>query len=99
MLGGCAAFWPTRGAASSTGYGGDSAAKTRLVIFVSTRPAIKIFLRSKYYVQIILLFLLEIILHIIAVAFYHLYRPFPVIYPLYQFFILFNHIISLLVTI
>ncbi len=38
-----------------------------------TRLAIKIRLKSRSYVQVILLFLFENILHIITVAFYHLY--------------------------
>jgi hypothetical protein len=42
-------------------------------LLVLTRPAIKIFFRSKYYVQTMLLLLLENVLHIITVAFYHLY--------------------------
>jgi hypothetical protein len=43
------------------------------IFYFKTRPAIRVSLKTRSYVQIILLFLFKNILHIVTVAFYHLY--------------------------
>jgi hypothetical protein len=74
MPGAFAGFWPSAGGRPWAACGGGRASELRYLPFGLIRPAIKISLKSKYYVQTILpFFLFENILHIVAVAFYHLY--------------------------
>jgi hypothetical protein len=54
MPGAFAGFWPSAGGLSWAACGGGRASELRYLPFGLTRPAIKISLRTKYYVQTIL---------------------------------------------